>query len=44
LLPGGSIYNAVAEKGFELKLTPSTTPLPEKMLARGIKKFASISW
>ena len=44
LLPGGSIYNAVAEKGFELKLTPSITPLPEKMLARGIKKFASISW
>lgn len=44
MLPNGSIYNAVAEKGFELKLTPSPTPLPEKMTARGIKRFASISW
>jgi hypothetical protein len=44
LLPGGSIYNAVAEKGFELKLTPSTSPLPEKLSARGVKRFASISW
>jgi hypothetical protein len=44
MLSGGSIYNAVAEKGFELKLTPSSTRPPKKISAGGIKKFASISW
>jgi len=43
LQPGGEIYNAVLEQGFELKLTRSTK-VSSTTSSLGFVKYASISW